>query len=319
MKIQITTALVGVALGVGGTLVFGSVAGPSAGTNPAAGAAVSAPGAARGGQRGTMLEGRRIQLLQGQVDAMRSDRDRLAAELAQKKGVTLATIKERLAKIKKSPGLLMGIPGDLSGLINDLRGLGPEGIREVMTMLASEDPADRILATQLLGSLNTPDAVPSLLDRALNDDHRMAGISASHALAMMDDPSTVGALHELAERKTTVEAQINALYGLAKQGDSRGIEAAMAFINDPKIDMAARGALAANVMMLPTDTVMPIVDASLTQFPNVPQLTSVAVEYYKTVGTPAALDRLLALASETNSCASCRTAARNALENRGRK
>jgi len=254
-----------------------------------------------------------VRTLERQLDAARQRKEGLETAKPSQVAPSLAVLEERLMKLKRSPGVVLGVTGDLSDFANDFRSLGAEGLRRLLELAKSMDPADRILAFELLGKMDATAAIPALLEAAMHDKHHMSAVAASHALALMEDERARDALRDLAVQRPNPAAEINGLFGLAKHGDLEGIQLSIDYINNPKNDLAARAALGGNLMLLATESVMPAVDATVQQFSLEPQVTRFAAEYYRKLGTPTALARLTSLASNSNSCVPCRTVARSVL------
>jgi HEAT repeat protein len=256
---------------------------------------------------------RRITELEQKVSALKQESGRYAGQLAQKKGVTTASVLERISALKRSPYAAMLAPGALADLMTDLKGLGPAGVEAMIGLLKSTDANERFLAGKLLEDLNAPSAIPALRQAALNDDDKMAATMAGHALALMDDASTVPALREIADANKNWEARVNALWGLCKHGDQRAIGEALAYVKDEKQSPQARAALGANLMLLSDPELLPIVDETVRQFGDAGQLATIAANYYKSLGTPEARERLEAMARNQKLNEAYREAARKAL------
>src|SRR6185436_13381621 len=208
----------------------------------------------------------RVDDLEKKVAALKQENARLAGTLAQKKGVTPDKVRERIAALRNAaiPGLMN--PGALTDLETDLKGLGPEGVKLMIELLGSSDPKERFLAAKVLEDLNAPPAIGALKKAALEDGDRMAASMASHALAFMDDPQVVPALREIADAKKTWESRVNALWGLCKLGEARAIEESLAVMRNEKEPKQMRGALGANLLLLPDPALLAIADETLRQF-----------------------------------------------------
>ena len=89
---------------------------------------------------------------------------------------------------------------------------------------------------------------------------------AGHALALMDDASTVPALREIADANKSWESRVNALWGLCKHGDQRALAESLAFLKDDKQSDQARAALGANLMLLTDPELMPIIDETMKRY-----------------------------------------------------
>ncbi len=256
---------------------------------------------------------RRIVELEKKLEAARKESERLAGELVNKKGVTVASIVSRIGELKKTQLGMLIAPGKMADLVSDLKGLGPTGVNAVVDLLKSGDPKERFLAAKLLEDLSAPASIPALREAALKDSDAMAANMATHALALMDDPGTVDALREIVDTKASWEFQVNALWGLCKHNDPDGLERAMAFMKSDKTGAQARAALGANLMLLTDEALLPLVDETARQFPDQPRVMGMAVEYYKNLGTPAARERLQAMAGNAKLPEPIRQSARQAL------
>jgi HEAT repeat protein len=262
---------------------------------------------------------RRIAELEQKVSALKQESGRYAGQLAQKKGVTTASVLERISAFKRSPYAAMLAPGALADLITDLKGLGPAGVEAMIGLLKSSDANERFLAGKLLEDLNAPAAIPALRQAALHDEDKMASTMAGHALALMDDASTVPALREIADANKNWEAKVNALWGLCKHGDQRALAETLTYVKDEKQAKQARAALGANLMLLTDPELLPIVDETVRQFGDAGQFGAVAANYYKNLGTPEGRERLEAMAKNEKLAEAYREAARKALAPAGSK
>jgi HEAT repeat protein len=256
---------------------------------------------------------RRADELERKVAALKQENARLAGALAQRKGVTKDNILERIATLKRSPMPGMLNPGALTDLETDLKGLGDEGVKTMIELLKSKDAKERFLAAKILEDLASPAAIPALKDVALNDSDRLASSMASHALALMDDVATVPSLRAIVDANKTWESKVNALWGLCKHGDERAIAEALAIMKNEKEPDQLRASLGGNLMLLSDPALMPIVDETLRQFASVPQFGTLAVNYYKSVGTPEGRARLQAMAADAKLPEALRQAAQKAL------
>jgi HEAT repeat protein len=257
---------------------------------------------------------RRIAELEKRLNAAHEESARLGAELVQKKGITLADLAARFEELKGGTGMTAFLPGKTAGLIADLKGLGPAGTQALVDLLKSKDKDDRTIAAKLLEDLKDPAAIPALKDVALNDEDELAAKMAGHAIALMEDPRAIEPLREILEKKRSWESEVNALWGLVHLGDQRGLEQAIAYMDDGKVGKQPRAALGANVaVFMPYPEVMPIVDATVRDFFASGHVMEIAINYYKAVGNAPARDRLQAISTDARLDAETREAARQAL------
>jgi HEAT repeat protein len=257
---------------------------------------------------------RKVAELEKKLAAARKESDKFAAELVQKKGVTIENIAARLAELRKGGGMSVMLSSRTADLIADLKGLGPAGTQAVLDLLKSEDAKDRFLAAKLLEDLKDPAAIPALLEAALNDSDKLASSMASHALALMEDPRAIDPLKQLVDKKKSWEQQVNALWGLVNLGDAWGLEQATAYMSDSSVSDQARAALGANIaVFMHTPEVMPIVDRTVRDFYESEQVMSIAVDYYRALNSPVARDRLQAIVNDTRVSQGIRDAASQAL------
>jgi HEAT repeat protein len=251
--------------------------------------------------------------LEKKVSTLQQENGRLAGQLARRKGVTPASVLERIATLKSAPLAGMLSPAALAELVTDLKGLGEEGIKTMIDLLKSGDEKERFLAANILEQLNAPAAIPALRQAALTDTDKMASVMAGHALALMDDAGTVPALREIADANKTWESRVNALWGLCKHGDQHALTQALAFMKDDKHSDQARAALGANLMLLTDPELMPVIDETMKRYGTIEQIGTLAVNYYKSAGTPEARGRLEAMAGDGKLPEAVRKAAREAL------
>jgi hypothetical protein len=256
---------------------------------------------------------RRVVELERKVSTLQQENGRLAARLAQGKGVTVAAVRDRLAALKRSPMPGVLSPGARAELVTDLKGLGEEGVKLLLERLKSGDEKERFLAANLLEDLNVPAAIPGLREAALNDPDKMASAMASHALALMDDAGTVPALREIANANKSEATRVNALWGLCKHGDEKAIAEALAMMKDPKQSREIKGALGGNLLLLHDPELMPIAEETMRLFGKEEQVAMLAIDYYQNVGTAEARARLEAMAADSKLSEAARAAARKAL------
>jgi HEAT repeat protein len=257
---------------------------------------------------------RRVALLEKKLATAQDESSRLATQLVERKGVTVADIMKRIGELKKGQLAVLAAPGKVADLVTDLKGLGPAGVNAMQDLLKSKDPKERFLAAKVLEDLAVPSSIPALREAALTDTDTMAGTMASHALALMADPATTDALRDIAKANKSWMQVVNALWGLCKIGDPDGLAQALAYIKDPQVDAQARIALAANLTIIDDESVMPMIDEMVRQFGDNAQLDILAVNYYKELGTPAAQQRLAAIADDAKLPQAARDAARAALK-----
>ena len=255
----------------------------------------------------------RLAQLEQKVTALRTENGRLAGQLARSKGVTVASVLERISGLKRTSLAGMLVPGAMAELVTDLKGLGDEGVQAMIKLLQSPDDKERFLAANLLEQLNSPASIPALRQAALTDKDKMPAVMASHALALMEDAATVPALREIVAADKSWESRVNALWGLAKHGDQKAIAESLAIMKDAKQPEQLRGALGGNLLLLTDPELLPIADETVRQFAQVEQVGMLAVEYYKTVGTAEARSRLEAMASNGKLAEPVRKAASEAL------
>jgi hypothetical protein len=256
----------------------------------------------------------KIAELEKKLTAAKKESDKLAAELVQKKGVTIDDLTKRIADLKKGSQLNVMLPGKTADIIADLKGLGAAGTQAVLDMLKSDDPKDRFIAAKLLEDLKDPAAIQGLRDVALNDADKAAANMAGHALALMGDPQTLDTLREIATKKRTWEAEVNSLWGLVNLGDAQGREWATAYMQNEQNSANARAALGANIaVFLHTPEVMPIVDRTVRDFSSSEQVMGIAIDYYAAVGTPEARSRLQGIVDNMQIAQGIRDRARDAL------
>jgi len=256
----------------------------------------------------------RVAELEQKVLALRQENGRLAGNLARTKGVTTASVLERIGTLKRTSLAGMLAPSAIADLVTDLKGLGEEGVQTLIKLLDSTDEKERFLAANLLEQLNAPAATQALRKVALEDKDKLASMMASHALAFMDDASSVPALREIAAADKSWETRVNALWGLCKHGDRKAIADSLAIMRDEKSAPELRGALGGNLMLLHDPELLPIVDETVRQFGKMEQVGMLAVEYYKNVSTPEARSRLEAMARDTKLAEAVRKAAERALQ-----
>jgi HEAT repeat protein len=260
--------------------------------------------------------------LEKKVAAAKKESDKPAAELVQKKGVTIENITARIAELRKKPNQAI-LPGATTDLIADLKGLGAAGLQAVLDLLKSQDPKDRALAAKLLEDMKDPAAIPALREVALNDTDPEAVNRAVHALALIGDGAATETLREVLDRKRSDADVINSLWGLVNLADSQGMERAIAYMNDKSVEESNRAMLAANVAYLMGDRpdVMPIVESMVRDFYMSRQVMTIAVDYYRTLSGAAnenvrqdARMRLQAIANDTRVAEAVRNQATQALQ-----
>jgi len=255
----------------------------------------------------------RVAELEQKVSALKQENGRLAGKLAQKSGVTVDQVRERILRLSREPLAGMLAPGAMTDVLTDLKGLGPAGVEAMIKLLKSPNSSERFLAAKLLEDLSAPAAIDALKQMALSEKEEMNANMASHAIAFIDDPAAVPALREIADTSKSWGSQVNALWALCKHGDKKAIEEALAWMKDEKRSPQHRAALGANLMLLPDPELFPIVDQTMKDFGSEGQVAMFAVQYYKKVGTPEGRDRLQAMANDAKVPEAARKAAKEAL------
>jgi hypothetical protein len=256
---------------------------------------------------------RRVAELEQKVSALKQENGRLAGKLAQKSGVTVDQVRERILGLSRTPLAGLLAPGAMTDVLTDLKGLGPAGVEAMIKMLKSPKSSERFLAAKLLEDLSAPAAIDALKEMALTEQEEMNANMASHALAFIDDPAAVPALREIADNSKSWGAQVNSLWALCKHGDKKAIDQSLAWVKDQKRSPQARAALGANLMLLPDPELLPIVDQTLKDFGSEQQVALFAAQYYKNSGVPEGRDRLQAMANDPKLSEAARKAARDAL------
>jgi hypothetical protein len=274
---------------------------------PAGQVAISHP------ERGAAAAPHRVAELEQKVSALKQENGRLAGKLAQKSGVTIEQVRERILGLSRTPlgGLLA--PGAMTDVLTDLKGLGPAGVDAMIKLLKSPNSSERFLAAKLLEDLSAPAAIDALKQMALTEKEEMNANMASHALAFIDDPAAVPALREVADNSKSWGSQVNALWALCKHGDKKAIDQALAWMKDEKRPAQTRAALGANLLLLPDPELLPIVDQTVKDFGGAGQVAVFAVQYYKNSGVPEGRERLQAMANDTKLPEAARKAAQEAL------
>jgi HEAT repeats len=208
-------------------------------------------------------------------------------------------LRERFAEVAKSP---FGLPGSgpaAAKIVDSVRALGPAGVSMVLEQLDSEEPRNRVAAAQVAGRVNDPDAIPALIDTALNDPDEQVAAGASQALALMDIPDTrreevVVALGTLAETPNGVASELNSIYNLVRLGAPEGVPLALSYLEDPDQVAQAKALLATNLATLGLPSLLPVMDLAVSMFADSPlPVVATIIGYYQLVG---ATDRLQAIA-----------------------
>jgi HEAT repeat protein len=254
--------------------------------------------------------------LEAEVKKLQARIEELKEKLApheQAHAKTIAEVLSAIDALKKNGLAAFRSPGATSQLVSDLRALGDQGLEAVMAMLESEDEDERFLAAKLLEELGNPAAANALRKVALEDSSELVQNMASHALALMDDPSVIPALRELATSASGEGARVNSLFGLCKHGDAEGIRLAMQFMEGDASDQM-KAALGTGILILDNEHVMPLADDAVRRFRSSDQVLGMAVNYYKTVHTATARSRLQDMVADPGLSGSIHNAAQAALQ-----
>jgi HEAT repeat protein len=204
-----------------------------------------------------------------------------------------------LARLASVPGVLQGTSGALTEVVAELRHRGTAGIDLLSEALQSPDSKERLLAARVLAQFSQPEAVTSLFDAASSDADPKVRATASQSLALMEAGDTVQALRKLAQSSPGTPAEINAIYGLCRQGDPEGFERAAAYVGGTERPVRDRAILAANLAQLSDERLLPVIDRSAVLFAGLPPVMSAVIEYYRGLGTPEATSRLTAIAQNS--------------------
>lgn len=204
-------------------------------------------------------------------------------------------------------------PGATAQLVADLKALGAEGVKALLPLLKADEDNTRLLAAKLLEDMADPASISALEETALKDDVELVANMSSHALALMDSTDTNPALHRIVAECKHEGAKVNALFGLAKNGDARGLELTAAYLRDQKNSAGMRTALGAGLLMVPNPKLFPIATEFLDGHRDEPRIMGLAVEFYRRLGSPEALGRLRAIAEDSTQSNEVRAAARKAL------
>jgi HEAT repeat protein len=233
-------------------------------------------------------------------------------QTAVREPVDITAVEATLANITKTPGLESNLLPPSGELLFKLREAGQTGRTLLEQMLRSDDLRSKIVAAQLLGQLSDRLAVPALQEASTDPDPKVSA-AASRSLALIDGPEAVDALRALAQGPQNSGVEVNALYGLCKAKDPEGLRLALAFIEDANKPASLRAILVGNLAMTQEPFILPIIDRATHLFPEHVALVSTAVEYYKSLGSPAARDRLALLATNAQIPPGAREAARAAV------
>ena len=196
--------------------------------------------------------------------------------------MTLEDLSNSLKGIARSPGVPKGAAPLGASILLGLRAHGDSGRLLLEGMLASPQRNERILAAQLLGQLNDPEAVPALA-RACRDPDFHVSSTASRALAFMERTEVVTALDTLADTPGNQGVQVNALFGLCRLNAPEGIKRATAYLESTTVSFDARVALAGSLAMVNEPHLLPLVDRARELFPRHRVLQSLVAEFYASI------------------------------------
>jgi hypothetical protein len=297
---------------VGGTLVaLGWVGGARFGSRPGASAAPSLDAADRTRAPDQRPE-KRMKPYPTNAPPRFAQTDDSTPQPAARQPVKIPEVEATLTNLTKTPGLETNLLPPSGELLFKLRELGQTGRTMLEQMLGSDDLRSKIVAAQLLGQLGDSQAVPALHEASTDPDPKVSA-AASRSLALIPGPEAVEALRALARRPQNDGVEVNALYGLCKSKDPDGLRLALAFIEDGNKPPSLRAILVGNLAMTQEPFILPVIDRATQLFPEHVALVSTAVEYYKALGTPAAMDRLAVLATNAQIAPGAREAARAAV------
>lgn len=209
----------------------------------------------------------------------------------------IAEVEATLLKSARLPGVESGASNLNIDLLLKVRGLGADGRALLQKMLGSADRKQKILAAQVLGKINDPQAVPALVNAASDEDAYVAAVAAN-GLAFMDGPPVADALRALAERPKNKLIEMNALFGLCRMEVPEGAKRALAYLENQSTTPQEKVVLVCNLALLGTTQLKPVVDRALEMFPNHPALRAVAIEFYKAEASPDSQSRQAALEAQ---------------------
>jgi HEAT repeat protein len=231
---------------------------------------------------------------------------------------TLEQVKSRFREvISAGTGLTPAGPAGFQ-LTESIKQLGSDGLFFLLEQLGTEDSRQRALASQLLGQLNSPEAIKSLGDTAVTDKDTTVAAVASQALALMDSPETVEELRRLAASPNGPATEINSIYGLCKHADPEGVKLAMAYLQNPEKTLQEKSILVVNLAKLPQPAILPVIDLAVPLFASSPApVIQAVIQYYASLSSKDGQARLQVLAQNRALPEEVRGAAAAALANPG--
>jgi serine/threonine protein kinase len=222
-----------------------------------------------------------------------------------KSKMTIEELEGLLENIRTNPFINIIAPNATAEAAIGVRELGAEG-REIMVRYLSSPEADtRMTAANVLRHVGGSRMIEELTEVACRDsDIRVAGL-ASHALLSLTGEQALTSLRRVVSETEHLPAKVNALWGLCRLGDEAAVVTAREFFNDKKQDENLRYALGSGVFFLSDEELLPFADDVLsslldkgTERKVIANLVSLAIRFYKRVGTPAAQTRLNQIASD---------------------
>jgi len=254
-----------------------------------------------------------LEAREAELTSKNQELEKRLATLEQTRKVDAARVKAELEELARGGLGVMARPGELAKVVSALKALGSVGVDMALELLNSDDPNARFVAAKILEDLNDPRAIPDLQRIALEDKEEMPRNMASRALAFMKTDEVLPALRDIYKKADAGSGpSVNALAGLAIHNDPQGLRDTVAFIRDGSRPQGLRQALA-GILIMPLEHLMPVAEATASQFHDNRNFMNLLVSYYSQVGTPAARTRLERMADDASLPASVREAARNAL------
>lgn len=170
--------------------------------------------------------------------------------------------------------------------------VGAGAVTDLVARMDSDSLTERIVATRVLGRIGSPAGVPRLVEAALSDEDEQVAALSSQSLALAEE-KVLGegrefveqAFLELERKPNGSASKINAIYGLVKLRNPRGLQASQQFLLDPDITEQEKLILFTNLLQLGLPELMVIVELGLGLwgFGPEPVVQSIA-KYYEAIG-----------------------------------
>ncbi len=234
-----------------------------------------------------------------------------------KKAKRMADIESRFKSLAAKGSEALISSNEIGKLVGDLLQEGQKGRDAVLALLTSEDEDEKMLGVMLmLQGMASVESIDPLKDMALGAGDETMQRMASQVLMRMEDKEAESALEKIVAETKNEGVKVNSLFGLAKQGNAKGVQQLLDYYNDP--NSKHRGVLSGSFLILRNPESQPLIDAVVAKYKNRDEnerikINEAAIGYYGHVKTPRARTALQRMADDPSVSARIRQMAQDTL------